>query len=69
MPKRENIRKRQAEGIAVAEYWTQFPSKSEFERKINELYKEAQERLERRAMLPSGTIHREIEYFYDPKDD
>jgi predicted nuclease of restriction endonuclease-like (RecB) superfamily len=41
------------EGIAVAEYWTQLPTKSEFERKIGELYREAQERLERRATLPT----------------
>jgi predicted nuclease of restriction endonuclease-like (RecB) superfamily len=57
------------EGIAVAEYWTQLPPKSDFERKISEIYKEAQERLERRALLPSPGRQREIEYFYEPKDD
>jgi len=35
-------------GIAVAEYWTSMPTKEEFERKITEIYKEAQERLARR---------------------
>jgi predicted nuclease of restriction endonuclease-like (RecB) superfamily len=39
-------------GIAVAEYWTQLPPKAEFERKINEIFAEAQERLERRKDLP-----------------
>jgi hypothetical protein len=57
------------EGIAVAEYWTQLPPKSEFERKIGELYREAQERLERRATLPTHDTQRKIEYFYEPKDD
>ena len=57
------------EGIAVAEYWTQLPPKSEFERKINEIYAEAQERLERRKSLPSSGSQRGLEYFYEPKDD
>ena len=55
-------------GIAVAEYWTELPPKAEFEQKINEIYSEAQERLERRKMLPNGG-KREIEYFYEAKDD
>ena len=55
------------EGIAVAEYWTQLPPKTEFERKISEIYAEAQERLERRKALPSG--ERQLEYFLDKKDD
>ena len=57
------------EGIAVAEYWTQLPPKTEFGRKISEIYEEAQERLERRKSLPSGDVQREIDYFYDPKDE
>ncbi|MCL2321306.1 MAG: DUF1016 domain-containing protein [Oscillospiraceae bacterium] len=57
------------EGIAVAEYWTQLPLKSEFEQKISEIYKEAQERLERRKSLISNKVLREIEYFYEAKDD
>jgi len=57
------------EGIAVAEYWTQLPPKNEFGRKIREIYEEAQERLERRKMLPSGGIQRKIDYFYDAKDE
>ena len=56
------------EGIAVAEYWTQLPPKSEFERKISEIYEEAKERLERRKLLPSDGVQREIAYFYEPKD-
>jgi len=56
------------EGIAVAEYWTQLPPKTEFEQKINEIYFEAQERLERRKALPSGE-YRQIDYFLDKKDD
>ena len=57
------------EGIAVAEYWTQLPPKSEFEQKIREIYEEAQERLERHKLLPSRDIKREIEYFYEQKDE
>lgn len=57
------------EGIAVAEYWTQLPPKTEFGRKINEIYSHAQERLERRKLLTGGDVKREIEYFIDVKDD
>jgi predicted nuclease of restriction endonuclease-like (RecB) superfamily len=57
------------EGIAIAEYWTQLPSKSDFERKISEIYEEAQERLERRKTLGNANIIREIDYFYEEKDD
>jgi len=35
-------------GIAVSEYWTAMPPKEEFERKIHEIYEEAQERIARR---------------------
>jgi len=57
------------EGIAVAEYWTQLPPKGDFERKIQEIYAEAQERLERRKTLPNGEIIRQIDFFYEIKDE
>ena len=56
-------------GIAVAEYWTVLPPKDIFEKKIQEILLEARERIERRKMLPNGTIQRKVNYFYDPKDD
>jgi len=56
-------------GIAVAEYWTNLPPKEEFERKIKEILTEAQERLERRKSLPKSKIQKQIDYFYDSKDD
>jgi hypothetical protein len=58
-----------AEGIAVAEYWTELPTKTEFERKISEIYTEAQERLSRRELLSDGGVRREIKYFYEAKDE
>jgi predicted nuclease of restriction endonuclease-like (RecB) superfamily len=56
-------------GIAVASYWTHLPPKAEFERKISQIYEEAKERLERRKLLAGGDVEREIEYFYETKDD
>ena len=56
-------------GIAVAEYWTHLPPKAEFERKIQEILEQAKERLARRKLLANGSVQREIEYFYDVKDD
>jgi hypothetical protein len=56
-------------GIAVAEYWTHLPPKVEFENKIREILTQAKERLERRKLLPSSDVQREIEYFYEPKDE
>ena len=57
-------------GIAVAEYWTALPPKVEFERKIREIYAEAQERLERRTSLTYGEgTQRQIDYFLDPDKD
>jgi len=57
-------------GIAVAEYWTDLPPKVEFERKIKEIYHEAQERLERRKMLAIGGGKRTVDYFIESdKDD
>jgi len=55
-------------GIAVAEYWTSLPPKSEFERKINEILIEAKERLERGKSLSRGKAQKQIDYFYDSKD-
>jgi hypothetical protein len=57
------------EGIAVAEYWTELPPKSEFERKIKEILHEARERLERRKTLPVGNVQKQIDYFIEPKND
>jgi len=51
----------------VAQYWTELPPKAEFERKIKEIYYEAQERLERRKLLPH--VERQIDYFYEDKDE
>ena len=45
------------------------PPKIEFERKIREILAQAQERLARRKMLTGGDVQREIEYFYESKDD
>ena len=56
-------------GIAVAEYWTEMPPKVEFERKIRELLAEARERLDRRKLLIDSNIQRDIEFFYESKDD
>ena len=56
-------------GIAVAEYWTNLPTKVEFERKIKEIMHEAHERLERRRSLPIGVTQKRLNYFYEPKDD
>jgi hypothetical protein len=56
-------------GIAVAEDWTHLPPKAEFERKIREILGQAKERLARRKMLTNSDAQREIEYFYEAKDD
>jgi hypothetical protein len=57
------------EGIAVAEYWTNLPPKAMLELKIKEILSEARERLARRRSLPGSSIQKQIEYFYEPKDD
>jgi len=57
------------DGIAVAEYWTNLPPKAVLEQKIREILSEARERLERRKLLPNGKIQKQIEYFFDTKDD
>ena len=56
-------------GIAIAEYWTNLPPKEEFERKIKEILIEARERLERRKSLPKSKAQKQLDYFYDSKDD
>lgn len=56
-------------GIAVAEYWTELPQKADFERKINAIMQEAQERLDRRKSFPVSKIQKEIDYFIEAKDD
>ena len=56
-------------GIAVAEYWTHLPPKAEFETKIKEILIEARERLERRKSFSSGKSKKQIEYFYEQKDN
>ena len=56
-------------GIAVAKYWTDMPPKADFERKIREILAQAKERLKYRKLLTDGSKNRDIEYFYEPKDD
>ena len=56
-------------GIAVAEYWTAMPPRADFERKIHEIMTQAQERLSRRKSLTGGEVRREIEFFYEAKDE
>jgi predicted nuclease of restriction endonuclease-like (RecB) superfamily len=41
------------DGIVVAEYWTALPPKVELEAKIREIYREAQERIARRQIVPA----------------
>ena len=52
------------EGIAVAQYWTHLPPRSEFEQKVAQIYTEARERLERRKLITTD-VEREIGYFYE----
>jgi hypothetical protein len=42
------------DGIVVAEYWTTWPPKAEFEQKIHAILVETRERLARRHMLLPG---------------
>ncbi|MCL2805160.1 MAG: PDDEXK nuclease domain-containing protein [Treponema sp.] len=56
-------------GIAVAEYWTELPPKELLEEKIKSIMIEAKERLERRRNYPDSVSQRQIDYFYDVKDD
>ena len=56
------------EGIAVAQYWTHLPPKAEFEKKIAQIYANAQERLERRKLI-AADIKRDVDYFYELKTE
>jgi predicted nuclease of restriction endonuclease-like (RecB) superfamily len=56
-------------GIAVAEYWTDLPPKALLEEKIQTILQEARERLARRRSLPFGESTKQVEYFYESKDD
>jgi predicted nuclease of restriction endonuclease-like (RecB) superfamily len=56
-------------GITVAEFWTHLPPKIEFEAKIKSILVEAKERLERRKTFPKSDIKKQIDYFYESKDD
>jgi predicted nuclease of restriction endonuclease-like (RecB) superfamily len=56
-------------GIAVSEYWTHLPPKADFEQKIKEILIEAKERLERRKYFSRENGNKQIEYFYEGKDD
>lgn len=39
------------DGIMVAEYWTELPSKKELQKKIHSILVEAKERIERKKLL------------------
>ena len=56
-------------GIAVSEYWTTMPPKEVFEEKLRTMLAEAQERLERRRTLLPGSTQKQIDYFYELKED
>jgi predicted nuclease of restriction endonuclease-like (RecB) superfamily len=56
-------------GIAAAELWTRLPPKAEFEARIKAMRLEAQERLERRKSFPVSGVKKEVDYFFDEKDD
>jgi predicted nuclease of restriction endonuclease-like (RecB) superfamily len=52
-------------GIAVAEYWTKLPPKEQFESKIQEIMAEARERIERRKLLGTSNVQKQINYFLE----
>ena len=56
-------------GIAVAEYWTKLPPKEQFESKIQEIMAEAEERIERRKLLGTATVQKQINYFLEESND
>ena len=56
-------------GIVVAEYWTNLPPKALLEEKIKAILSEAQERLERRMLLQGSNNTKQIEYFWEMKDE
>ena len=47
-------------GIAVAEFWTNLPPKSDFEKLIKKILSETKERIERRKYLENKTGNKEI---------
>jgi len=55
--------------VQFAEYWTNLPPKEDFERKIKEILIEAHERLDRRKLLSAGKTPKQIDYFFDSKDE
>ncbi|MCL2295858.1 MAG: PDDEXK nuclease domain-containing protein [Methanomassiliicoccaceae archaeon] len=56
-------------GIAVVEYWIELPPKALLEEKIKSILSDAQERLERRKLLPNRGTEKLIDYFYEPEDE
>jgi len=56
-------------GIAVAEYWTKLPPKEQFESKIQEIMTEAKERIERRKLLGTSKVQKQINYFLEESSD
>jgi predicted nuclease of restriction endonuclease-like (RecB) superfamily len=56
-------------GIAVAEYWTKLPPKEQFENKIQEIMTEAKERIERRKLLETSNVQKQINYFLEESSD
>ena len=56
-------------GIAVAEYWTKLPPKEQFESKIREIMAEAKERIERRKLLGTSNVQKQINYFLEESSD
>jgi predicted nuclease of restriction endonuclease-like (RecB) superfamily len=56
-------------GIAVAEYWTKLPPKEQFESKIQEIMAEAKERIERRKLLGTSNVQKQINYFLEESSD
>jgi predicted nuclease of restriction endonuclease-like (RecB) superfamily len=56
-------------GIAVAEYWTKLPPKEQFESKIQEIMAEAKERIERRKLLVTSNVQKQINYFLEESSD
>ena len=56
-------------GIAVAEYWTKLPPKEQFESKMQEIMAEARERIERRKLLATSKVQKQINYFLEESSD
>jgi predicted nuclease of restriction endonuclease-like (RecB) superfamily len=53
-------------GIAVMEYWTELPPKSEFQKRIKAIAIEAREVFARRKTISEPTVHRRIKPFTTP---